>query len=150
MSHRNNEIYEEPPPRSKIGKIGEEAAQAYLARCGYRLVGTNVRFGSTSGLVGELDIVAWDGETLCFIEVKTRRGNVGRVAPAESVTPAKQRQIARLALAYVTLNGLMENGDEMPMRFDVVAVYLAADSSVVPRCHLLRGAFVAPDGFEEG
>ena len=80
-----------------VGKVGEIEAVALLERRGYVVIDTNVRFGAKSGLIGELDVVAWNGDALCFVEVKTRRGAVGRVAPGENVTPAKQRQIARLA-----------------------------------------------------
>jgi putative endonuclease len=133
------------------GKVGEAAAQAMLERRGYVIVDVNVRFGSSSGLVGELDIVAWDGATLCFVEVKTRRGYVGTVVPAENVTPAKQRQIARLALAYTARNGLLDSDAEISMRFDVVAVYLVpGEEATVRHVELFPGAFVAPERFEDG
>lgn len=133
------------------GKVGEAAAQALLERRGYVIVDVNVRFGSSSGIVGELDIVAWDGATLCFVEVKTRRGHVGTVVPAENVTPAKQRQIARLALAYTARNGLLDSDAEISMRFDVVTVYLApGEEATVRHVELFPGAFVAPEGFEDG
>ena len=105
---------------------------------------TNVRFGKTRGLTGELDIVAWDGPTLCFIEVKTRRvAGPTPVTPGEAVTPAKQSQIARLALAYAARHELL---DDVPLRFDVVTVLLApGDDGAVRRADLYRGAFLAPD-----
>jgi putative endonuclease len=137
--------------RQARGKVGEAAAQAFLERRGYLIVDVNVRFGSTSGLVGELDIVAWDGPTLCFVEVKTRRGHVGKVVPAENVTPAKQRQIARLALAYAARNGILDGDTEIPMRFDVAAVYLApGEEATVRHVELFPGAFAAPEDFEDG
>lgn len=125
------------------GRRGEEVARDLLERVGYRIVDINVRFGRKQGLGGELDIVAWDGPALCFVEVKTRRG-WGRqpVSPAESVTPAKQRQIARLALAYVVRFGL---SDDIALRFDVVAVTLEPDGETVHNTRLIRGAFLAPD-----
>jgi putative endonuclease len=133
------------------GKVGEAAAQTLLEQRGYVIVDVNVRFGRSSGLIGELDIVAWDGATLCFIEVKTRRGSVGKVVPAENVTPAKQRQIARLALAYAAQNGMLDDDAEIPMRFDVAAVYLApGEEATVRHVELFPGAFVAPENFEEG
>jgi Predicted endonuclease distantly related to archaeal Holliday junction resolvase len=154
--------------RKATGRIGEEAAQRYLEAVGYRLVDVNVRFGAKSGLVGELDIVAWDGPTLCFVEVKTRRGRRGYAprrageTPAESVTPAKQRQIARLALAYAARHGLLADdtapgAEAVPLRFDVAAVTLLSDAQEdgtgdepVCRVQLARGAFLAPDDFAEG
>ena len=115
----------------------------------------NVRFGKTRGLSGEIDIVAWDGPVLCFVEVKTRRatGRSSPVAPAEAVTPAKQRQIARLALAYANRHGLLSDDatggpdDGVALRFDVVAVVLDRDNeNLLRRADLIRGAFLAPDG----
>jgi putative endonuclease len=138
--------------RGARGRLGEAAAQALLERQGYVIVDVNVRFGKTRGLSGEIDIVAWDGPVLCFVEVKTRRA-AGRsllVAPAEAVTPAKQRQIARLALAYANQHGLLfDDGlDEtgVALRFDVVAVVLDRDDdTLLRRADLIRGAFLAPD-----
>jgi putative endonuclease len=143
--------------RKGRGRAGEAAAQSLLERHGYRIVDTNVRLGARrDGLPGEIDIVAWDGPTLCFIEVKARRTNgmsAGALFPAESVTPAKQRQIARLALAYSARHGLLTDDGEAPLRFDVVTVLLATTKDdqeiIVRRADLVRGAFLAPDGFDE-
>ena len=137
--------------RGARGRLGEVAAQALLERQGYVIVDVNVRFGKTRGLSGEIDIVAWDGPVLCFVEVKTRRaGRSSLVAPAEAVTPAKQRQIARLALAYANRHGLLSDDglDEIgvALRFDVVAVVLDRDDdTLLRRADLIRGAFLAPD-----
>jgi len=147
------------------GRAGEEAAQALLERRGYRIVDTNVRLGARrDGLPGEIDIVAWDGATLCFVEVKTRHAGgalIDGMTPSESVTPAKQRQIARLALAYAARHGLLEDEADIPLRFDVVAVQLtgyptkkidAPDDEVslfVRRADLVKGAFLAPEGFAD-
>jgi putative endonuclease len=128
--------------RVACGRRGEEAARALLERRGYQIVDVNVRFGRKSGLVGELDIVAWDGPTLAFVEVKTRKAMGGLpVSPVESVTPAKQRRIARLALAYAARHGLCE---DVPIRFDVVAVVLDQTGEYA-RMDLLPGAFLADD-----
>ena len=129
--------------RAALGRLGEEAARDLLERRGYRIIDVNVRFGSRSGLVGELDIVAWDGPTLAFVEVKTRRARGDLpVSPVEAITPAKQRRIALLALAYAARHGLCE---DVPIRFDVVAVVLDASGGRARRVHLLPGAFLAPD-----
>jgi putative endonuclease len=131
--------------RGARGRRGEEVAQALLEREGYRIVDTNVRFGAKSGLVGEIDVVAWDGATLAFVEVKTLRAAPGRVvAPGEAVTPAKQRQIARLALAYAVRHNLCDDA-AVSSRFDVVTVVLRGDGETVLRATLERGAFLAPD-----
>lgn len=126
--------------RRARGKAGEEAARTFLERRGYRIADANVRFGRT----GELDIVAWDGETLCFVEVKARRGRPGAVAPAEAVSLAKQRQIARLALQYAAQNNLLTGPEEIPMRFDVVAVTLD-NQGYVTQLDIIQGAFFAPE-----
>lgn len=141
--------------RAARGRAGEQYAQTLLERRGYRIVDVNVRSGAKSdGLGGELDIVAWDGDTLCFVEVKTRRGHGPETVPAAAVTPAKQRQIARLALAYVARCGLLSGAEEIPLRFDVVSVVLSpgrepTDPSAVRRAEVLKGAFLAPEDWEE-
>ena len=133
--------------RKAVGDTGEAAARAFLTRRGWSIVATNVRFGPRSGLKGELDIVARDGQTLAFVEVKTRRGDPRFVMPAENVTPAKQRQIARLALAYANREGFLAgDAEETLFRFDVVTVVLAADGATVRKIELREGAFLAPDG----
>jgi putative endonuclease len=147
--------------RKERGNLGEIAAQEFLEKRGYRIVDVNVRFGSRrDGLPGEIDIVAWDGATLCFVEVKTRsRSSIA--TPKGAVTPAKQRQIARLALAYAAHYGLLEDGADAPLRFDVVAVTVSpggsplregvpdARGSLVQYTELLQGAFFAPDDFAD-
>ena len=126
-----------------IGTLGEEAAIAYLERRGLRLVDKNVQFGPKSGLKGELDIIAWDGETLAFIEVKTRRGRPGSVAPSENITRAKRRQLAQLATTYAARHGLLDD-EGICLRFDIVCVYLG-DENRVMAVHYTKGAFLAGD-----
>jgi putative endonuclease len=132
-----------------IGQTGERIARALLERSGFTIVDANVRFALPEGVRGELDIVAWDGATLCFVEVKTRRGTPGRVAPGEAVTLAKQKQIARLATVYAAQNGLLEGEADIAFRFDVVCVYLGKndnEGNPISHTELLRGAFEAlPD-----
>ena len=126
-----------------VGTLGEEAAIAFLERRGLRLVDTNVQFGPKLGLKGELDIIAWDGNTLAFIEVKTRHGRPGRVAPSENITAAKRRQLAQLAHTYAARHGLLED-DDISLRFDVVSVFLGDDDQVLA-VHHTKGAFLAGD-----
>lgn len=98
--------------REKRGRKGEETAARFLARCGWKIIARNVRAGH-----GEIDLVAEDGETLVFVEVKTgSTAAFGR--PEEWVTPAKQRALVRAALRYLAEQGLADR----PCRFDVVAV----------------------------
>ncbi len=91
---------------------GEDAAASYLRRRGYRILGRRLRSD-----LGEIDLVALDGRTVVFVEVKTRHSAEGD-HPAEAVDRAKQRRLTRLAVAYLKRHGLLES----PARFDVVAV----------------------------
>ncbi|MEO7795461.1 MAG: YraN family protein [Thermoanaerobaculia bacterium] len=113
------------------GAAGEEAAEGFLRLSGYRIVARNVR---TKG--GELDMVALDGETLCFIEVKTRATQeFGRAI--ESVGPQKQRRLAKAALLFLT-----RNRSQRPCRFDVLGLDRARDGSW--SFTLIKNAFDAP------
>jgi len=91
---------------------GERAAARHLRRLGYKIVARGDR-----SQLGEIDLVAVDGATIVFVEVKTRdSADAGH--PSEAVDSAKQRRLTRLALAYVKRHRLLE----CPARFDVVAV----------------------------
>ncbi|MDF2439056.1 MAG: putative endonuclease [Abditibacteriota bacterium] len=118
------------------GQSGEDLAALFLHSKGYELVVRNWRAGNA--LRGEVDCIAWHTyggrRVLCFIEVKTRASNAGG-APQEAVTPSKQRQLSRLANAYVSTHNI-----EAPCRFDVVEVWLA-DDNAVPRVALHPNAF---------
>jgi len=85
-------------------------------------------------LRGEIDIIARDGRTIVFIEVKTRRGT-GFGPPAASVTESKRRQIRRLAQAYLSGRRL----DRAECRFDVISILVEEDDSL--RLEHLRDAF---------
>jgi putative endonuclease len=95
-----------------IGASAEHLATELLVQRGYRIVERNFRCTS-----GELDIVARDGDVLCFIEVRSRADRAHGEA-AESVTRKKQRQVARVALHYIGLR----NPTFDRSRFDVVAI----------------------------
>ena len=100
--------------RKQTGRRGEDIAAAYLLEKGYRLIGRNWRCP-----VGELDIIAEEGSTLVFIEVRTRSSR--RYGSAEeSITPTKQARLIELAHSYLQE---MEISDR-PWRIDVVAVQL--------------------------
>ena len=79
-----------------LGPRGERAAEKYLRRDGYRIVARNFRAAGA-----EIDIVAMDGETLVFVEVKTRRSREAG-APEEAVDERKQKQIRRAAEIFAT------------------------------------------------
>jgi putative endonuclease len=99
-------------PPASLGQRGEALAARHLRRRGYKIVARGSR-----GALGELDLVAIDGRTVVFIEVKTRRSqDAGH--PADAVDDDKQRRITRLAVGYLRRHGLLE----YPARFDVVAI----------------------------
>ena len=116
--------------RIALGKIGEDLACRELERCGYAIVARRYRRRG-----GELDIVARDGPTVVFVEVKTRDGRWFGGA-AEAVTGLKRRRIVQLALEYLTRHQL----SECPCRFDVVSIQLEAGRPVI---ELYRNAFGA-------
>jgi putative endonuclease len=117
--------------RRQLGTSGEVVAAKFLSALGYEIIGRNVRFRT-----GELDLVVRDGDTLVFVEVKTRLSN--RVGTGEeAITVTKQRQLARLAQVY--LSGL--GGAPPACRFDVVIVTIENDTW---QCNHLQNAFVPP------
>jgi putative endonuclease len=114
--------------KKSCGAQGEEAARRYVQQQGYRIRALNY----TSRL-GEVDIIAQDGDTLVFIEVKARSSG-SKGAPKESVTPRKQLQISKAALAYLKEHKLFESR----ARFDVVSVDYSAKP---PAIELIKSAF---------
>ncbi len=100
--------------RQEVGRQGELLAARHLAALGYRIVARNFRCRA-----GEIDLVAVQGGDLVFVEVRTRRSRRFGTA-LESVTPAKQRQVARVALHF--LSRLGDRGWPGGLRFDVVTV----------------------------
>ena len=127
-------------PHLELGERGERSALDYLTHYeGYRVVAINFRMPLGRGLRGqkltaEIDIIAYDGDTLAFVEVKTRT-SADLVAPERAVDLRKQRQIARAARRY---RQLMKVIDE-PYRYDVVTVLPAAKGD--DDIELLRGYF---------
>ena len=117
-----------------LGQRGEQAAARYLERLGYTIVARSDR-----SRFGELDIVAVDGQTIVFVEVKTRRSRSAEARPADAVDEDKQRRIARLALLFMKRHELLEYGS----RFDIVAVTWPAGSST-PHIEHFQHAFEAP------
>ncbi len=95
-----------------LGIRGERIAQEYLRRQNFRLVELSYRFGR-----GEIDIIAYEKDVLVFVEVKTR-GSSATSSPEEAVTPVKQRQIRRIAEAYLFHRRL----EDVKCRFDVLAI----------------------------
>jgi putative endonuclease len=117
--------------RQETGKLGEDLATVELWHQGYVILARRYRTR-----YGEIDIVAQDGPTIVFVEVKTRRSDRYGTA-AESVTPWKQRRIAAMALDYLTWAGRLDD----PCRFDVVAIDGAGSDKLT--IEHIKGAFCA-------
>jgi putative endonuclease len=94
------------------GRSGEDLACRHLAEAGFAIVQRNYRCRS-----GEVDVVARDGETTVFVEVKERHG-ASHGQGLESVTFGKRRRLIRAARLYAATHGL----DEQPLRFDVISI----------------------------
>lgn len=117
--------------RQRLGIVGEDLAAAALTARGYAIL--ERRYTTERG---EIDIIAEDGETLVFVEVRARAtAAFGRAA--ETVTAAKQRQVTRLASEYLSRHQIVNR----PCRFDVVAVDQAL--STTPEITVYIGAFDA-------
>jgi putative endonuclease len=116
-------------PKS-LGQRGEDAAATFLRKLGYIIVARGHR-----DRIGEIDLVAVDGRTVVFIEVKTRTSqDAGH--PADAVDEDKQRQLTRLALAYMKRHDLLE----CSARFDVVAITWP-DARSKPKIEHFQNAF---------
>jgi putative endonuclease len=118
------------PQHLHTGRHGEETAYFYLRDLGYVIIARNYRSPRSRS---ELDLVGWDGATLCFIEVKTRTSRV--LMPAEAAVDAeKQRDLSRVAREF-----LRKVEGDPPFRFDIVSVYFEA--GLAPDIELFRNAF---------
>jgi putative endonuclease len=119
--------------RQELGESGEDLAVEELERRGYAILARRYRTRH-----GEIDVVARDGETTVFVEVKTRTtAEFG--AAAEAVTPWKQRRLVSMATDYLVRHRLMDR----PCRFDVIAVDDGAGESGRKVLTLYRNAFDA-------
>ena len=101
--------------RLNVAKIGESLAVKHLKARGYEILARNYR-----ALRGEIDLIVQDGEFTVFVEVKTRR-SLKFGLPQAAVTWQKQRQISKVALAYLQSHNLLD----APCRFDVIAIHLS-------------------------
>ena len=119
--------------RRATGIKGEEEAARFLARCGYAILDKNVRTRA-----GEIDLVAKEGKTLVFVEVKTRK-DLGEDPPQAAVNTRKQNRLGKLALGYLKLKRMRET----PCRFDVVAVIVNDEGGVKAIRHIPNAFSVA-------
>lgn len=113
-----------------IGARGEELATRHLRGLGWAIIDRNWR-PSGQGLRGELDIVALDGDTVVFVEVKTRRG-CGTGGPLVAVTARKHQQLRRLAGAWLA----QADAYVASVRFDVIGIQLRPASPVTQIDHV--------------
>jgi putative endonuclease len=118
-------------PHLATGARGEEDVYFYLRTLGYVMVARNFRSAKRSG---EIDLIGWDGNTLCFIEVKTRSRREF-IPAAAAIDHPKQRELRRMAREYM----LRVKGDP-PYRFDVVSVYYDGPARG-PKFELVKAAF---------
>ena len=113
---------------------GEDEAARFLARCGYAILDRNVRTRS-----GEIDLVAKEGKTLFFVEVKTRKVIEGD-PPQAAVNVRKQNRLGKLAHGYLKSKRMRE----VPCRFDVVAVIVNDEGGVKAIRHIPNAFSLAP------
>lgn len=114
-----------------LGRAAEAAAAAWLEERGYRILARN-----HATRRGEVDLICREGDTICFVEVRSR-SRLDYGSPADSVGVRKARRVVAAATHWALSHG----GLDQPMRFDVVAV--DASSEGAPRFELFRGAFDA-------
>lgn len=119
----------------RTGVRGETYAYWYLRRNGYVMIARNF---TNRGVRGEIDLVGYDGETLAFVEVKTRTTPRGEFGSAEdAVTPDKQRLLSRMARQFVR----EYRARRAAFRFDILAIEALPGRRPVVRLH--KGAFAA-------
>lgn len=114
--------------RIALGKFGEELALRRIKHLGYTKIVRNFRCP-----LGEVDIIARDGDTLVFMEIKTRKGRSIGYAK-EAVNAKKKRQISKVALAYMK----SRDCSDLRARFDVVAISLGRGK---PEIEVIKNAF---------
>ncbi len=112
-----------------LGKSSEGIAAGYLEKNGYKILECNYK-----SRFGEIDIIATEKQTLCFVEVKSRSSS-GYGLPKETVDRRKQHKISQSALSYLKARQLMNQS----CRFDVLSVF--QEASVCSRFELIKNAF---------
>lgn len=121
---------DEAPEHLRIGLQGEEDAYFQLRRVGYVIVARNFR---SPRCHGEIDLIGWEGDVLCFIEVKTRTSHGVKTAEA-AVDRHKRREVAETAREY-----LKRLPASCQWRFDIVSVYYVGRTSR-PQVEIFRNA----------
>jgi len=118
------------PQHQRTGTHGEEDAYFHLRKLGYAMVARNFR---SPRCRGEIDLIGWDDDVLCFIEVKTRTSRDVKTAEA-AVDRHKRREVAQVAREY-----LRRQPPSCQWRFDIVSVYYAQAGSR-PQIEVFRNA----------
>ena len=122
-----------PTAKSLLGQKAEAIAASRLVRMGYRMWQTNFR-----SRYGEIDIIAWDGDCLAFVEVRSHASrDFGE--PRESIAVSKQSKLSLTAQVFLSQNDLHETD----CRFDVVEVIFAKGAP--PAIEVIKGAFDDPN-----
>jgi putative endonuclease len=116
-------------PRRHLGDIGEQLALEHLGRLGYAPVARNHRTR-----FGEIDLIVFDGATLVFVEVKTRRASGGGRGPWEALHERKRAQVRRMAAAW--LAEARDRPRSAELRFDAIGVVIDARGRLVRLDHL--------------
>ena len=111
--------------RKRTGDLGEKQAAKFLKKHGYKVLETNYRCP-----IGGIDIIASDGDTIVFVEVRTRHGQRFGT-PEESVNGTKQAKLIKLAQFYMN----NQNDQSKPWRIDVVAIEIFKHIFIVRRKH---------------
>jgi putative endonuclease len=114
--------------RQALGAFGEDLALKEIERLGYTCITRNYRCP-----LGEIDLIAKEGDSLVFIEIKTRRGRTTGYAK-EAITSRKKRQMSKVALAYMKSNDCCD----VKSRFDVIVISLKADKEEI---EVIQNAF---------
>lgn len=119
------------PAHQRTGRRGEEAAYFHLRKLGYTMVARNFR---TPRCRGEVDLIGWEKDVLCFVEVKTRTTRNVKSAEA-AVDRHKRREVAAVAREY-----LRRFPSSCQWRFDVVSVYYSGPGTSRPQIEVFRNS----------
>jgi putative endonuclease len=122
------------PMHQQVGQRGEEDAYFYLRKIGYTIVARNFRSPRSRG---EIDLIGWDHDVLCFIEVKSRTSRDVKT-PEAAVDRHKRREVAEVAREY-----LRRLPPSCQWRFDIVSVYYDGKTTPRPQIELFRNASLA-------
>jgi putative endonuclease len=126
-------------PRRRLGALGEGLAAEHMRRLGFELVARNVRTR-----YGEIDLIAFDGSVLAFVEVKTRRARGRRLPEAGSrpldwLSRAQQKRLRRLSRAWLCAHGPPQGRRAREIRFDAVGVIVDERDRLMRLDHVQGG-----------